>query len=366
MRNTYADVLKERIAKKDFFWVFRKGWKYCAIYSSGKLHKQMTGPLWAGLFVTYRCNSKCLMCDLEARYLRNKDKSEELSAHDLRQLIDQLARIGTEGVIFSGGEPFLRKDVLSLVDYAREKGLYTLIPTNAFLLDGPLCDEIMKSKLDILEVSLDGLGATHDRLRGLPGNFGKVCDAVRYIIGKRKNGRPKINICTAISRENIQEILPLVKAVEDLGADNIVFNIAYSMGLDGEKREGMRPLLFDEKGAQELDRVIDSLKSLKKKIPIIDNSLAFLEALKLAARGKPIPCRCLAPQTTINVDTYGNIFPCFGFIELNRSVGNIRDLSLTDFWFSREYNRLRKKLVSCRDCYFHCNLEVSLLFKRLP
>ncbi len=366
MRNTYADVLKERIAKKDFFWIFRKGWKYCAIYSSSKLHKQMAGPLWAGLYVTYRCNSKCLMCGLQERYLRNKDKREELSAHELHQLIDQLARIGTEGVIFSGGEPFLRKEILFLADYAHEKGMYTLIATNAFLLDEPLCDEIMKSKLDILEVSLDGLGATHDRLRGLPGNFGKACDAVRYIVGKRKNGRPKINICTAISRENIQEILPLVNTVADLGVNSILFNIANIMGFGGEKREEMRSLLFDEKGAQELDRVIDSLKSLKKKTSIIDNSLAYLEAFKLAARGKPIPCRCLASQTSINVDTYGNIFPCFGFLELNRPLGNIRDLSLVDFWFSSEYKKKKKKMESCRDCYFACNLELSMLFRCLP
>ncbi|MCK5419128.1 MAG: radical SAM protein, partial [Desulfobacterales bacterium] len=80
---------------------------------------------------TRRCNLKCVHC-----YAHAKDMADdnELSTREGKELIDDLAGFGAPVILFSGGEPMVRKDLPELAEYAVDKGMRAVISTNGTLI----------------------------------------------------------------------------------------------------------------------------------------------------------------------------------------------------------------------------------------
>ena len=133
-------------------------------------------PHFTTIGLTYRCQCSCDHCYVNAS---EKDKSAELSTGEVKSVIDQLRQLGVLEVIFSGGEPLLRKDILELVGHAHDSGLLTRVNTNGLLLSREMVSGLKKAGVSQCAVSMDDVDPqTHDISRRLPGLHKKALEGI--------------------------------------------------------------------------------------------------------------------------------------------------------------------------------------------
>lgn len=156
-------------------------------------------PHVATLNLTENCQSRCVMCD----YWRTKT-SNAIDEARARSLVDEIRSLGVGTLRFLGGEPLLRKDLFSVLEHTRRLGFDRIVlATNGLLLDR-FADEINRSCVTNLTVSVDGIGDNNDRIRGIPGHFDRVLSNLRLI--KRK----RIKLATLVTSTLAQDINALI------------------------------------------------------------------------------------------------------------------------------------------------------------
>ena len=171
------------------------------------------------LDVTDRCQLRCETC-LKWKTNAQEVMSKELSTDQWKRILDDVRNWCGEGThfIFSGGEPFLRNDLLELIGYAKSIGLNPHSMSNAFSIE-PLLEQIVQSGLITINFSLNSIKnpSIHDKSRGVSGSYDKVIAVITKLkeIIKQKNAALKINISTIMFPENLDEIIPLVEFVKE-------------------------------------------------------------------------------------------------------------------------------------------------------
>jgi len=166
--------------------------------------------------VTRRCNLRCVHC-----YSHSEDRSYdgELSFDEGKALIDDLAEFGSPVVLFSGGEPLIRKDILELIRHAADRGRRAVVSTNGTLITRPLAEKLKEIGLSYVGISLDGLEKVHDAFRGFPGTFRRVMAA----IGHCQDVGLKVGLRFTINRRNFQDIPGIFDLVEERRIPRICF-----------------------------------------------------------------------------------------------------------------------------------------------
>ncbi|HVG39251.1 MAG TPA: radical SAM protein, partial [Pyrinomonadaceae bacterium] len=156
-------------------------------------------------FVTSRCNARCETCF----YWDELNRPGDLTFDRIEKISRTMPAI--TDLWLSGGEPTLRRDLPDIIDlFVRQNGVSrVIIPTNGLLLKKTV--EIVERALGehpqlelYLNVALDGYGETHDRIRGVPGNWPKTLDCIRalYPAKERFRERFRLNVNTVICAEN--------------------------------------------------------------------------------------------------------------------------------------------------------------------
>src|SRR3972149_1715487 len=163
-------------------------------------------PLFCGHKLTYNCNLRCKMCPFWKRL--SEDSSLEREKTILKQIYDS----GTCGIAFEGGEPLLRKDLVEILAFARSLPLHTSLITNGTLLESRI-EEIAPYINGVIYVSIDGLGKTHDMIRGVSGCFKKAVEGITASTQK-----VPVTINTTVMAENLNEIEGMVKLAKELNA----------------------------------------------------------------------------------------------------------------------------------------------------
>lgn len=166
--------------------------------------------------VTRRCNLKCLHCYAQATAGPAPD---ELSHQAALDLLRDLKDFGTPVVLFSGGEPLLRPDLLELVDRAVAHGMRAVISTNGTLISRDLAWRLKDLGLSYVGISLDGTAAVHDRFRGEPGSFAAAMAGVRHC---QEMGL-KVGLRFTVSRLNFREVPAIFDLVEEYQLPRICF-----------------------------------------------------------------------------------------------------------------------------------------------
>ena len=125
---------------------------------------------------TKACNLRCIHCYYTATAQPDPD---ELTTAEAKAMIDGLAAFGAPVLLFSGGEPLLRQDLFELGAYAVEHGLRTVISTNGTLIDRKAALRIKEAGFPYVGISVDGIGETNDRFRGMTGAFDAALGGIR-------------------------------------------------------------------------------------------------------------------------------------------------------------------------------------------
>lgn len=125
-----------------------------------------------------RCNLLCKHC---YSISGDVDFDGELSTAEVVRVLGDLKAARVPAVILSGGEPLLRPDIYEIADHAKGLGLSVSLSSNGALIDDEHADRIAAARFDYVGVSLDGIGATHDRFRGRPGCFDASMAGIRRL-----------------------------------------------------------------------------------------------------------------------------------------------------------------------------------------
>eukprot|EP00828_Plagiopyla_frontata_P032961 TRINITY_DN42856_c0_g1_i1.p3 TRINITY_DN42856_c0_g1~~TRINITY_DN42856_c0_g1_i1.p3 ORF type:complete len:227 (-),score=74.98 TRINITY_DN42856_c0_g1_i1:3-683(-) len=172
--------------------------------------------------MTRRCNLRCVHCYAQAVDPEGKD---EISTSQAKTIIDDLARYGAPVMLFSGGEPLVRQDLVELAHHATDKGMRAVISTNGTLITREKAKELKEVGLSYVGISMDGGEEVHDRFRGVPGAYKK---AIQGIENCKAEGL-KVGLRFTINKRNAQEIPTLFQMLEDLEIPRICFyHLVYS------------------------------------------------------------------------------------------------------------------------------------------
>ena len=148
--------------------------------------------------LTYNCQCSCDHC-VTAKY--KKRGESELTTDEFMMIIDKLPEIGVNMVSFFGGEPLLRRDLLALIKYSKQRGLKVQLETNGYLLTAKLAKELKNAGLDTVGVSIDSSDRdVHDRWRGVKGSFDQAVEAIRNSLDEGI----ECYISTFATRENLK------------------------------------------------------------------------------------------------------------------------------------------------------------------
>jgi radical SAM protein with 4Fe4S-binding SPASM domain len=215
---------------------------------------------------TRKCNLNCVHCYSSAG---NKDPSGVLDTEQAKSFISDLADFGVPAILFSGGEPLLRKDIFELANFAREQGIRTALSTNGTLISKNIAQEINNASFAEVGISIDGIGIRNDEFRRKKGAYKAALQGIRNCIALGL----RVSLRLTITSYNHTEIPAIFDLVEKEGIERVCFyHLAY-VGRAGS-------LIKDDlnhaqtRAAVDLicDRTIDLYKrSLPKEVLTVDN-----------------------------------------------------------------------------------------------
>ena len=201
---------------------------------------------------TRRCNLKCVHCYSQSA---DCDYGDELSHDQGLALLDDLAQFGSPVVLFSGGEPLLRKDLFELAQHATSLGMRAVISTNGTLIDEEKAQRLRQVGLSYVGVSLDGLGAVNDKFRGVDGAFERALAGIRNCMA----AGIKVGLRFTITRRNVDE----VPAIFDLLARERIPRICfYHLVYAGRGSQLMAEDLDHEATRRVVDLIIERTAEL--------------------------------------------------------------------------------------------------------
>ena len=216
--------------------------------------------------VTRRCNLKCVHCYAHAK---NTSFDNELSTDQGKQLIDDLTEFGSPVMLFSGGEPLVRKDLPQLAAYAVEKGMRAVISTNGTLITPEMARNLKEIGLSYVGISLDGMEEINDRFRGVSGAFRSALEGIK----NSQAAGIKVGLRFTVNKFNVNEIPKIFQLLEEMDIPRVCF---YHLVYAGRGTELIKEDLSHEGTRAAVDLIIDETRRLfdkgkPKEVLTVDN-----------------------------------------------------------------------------------------------
>ncbi|MBW1981541.1 MAG: 12,18-didecarboxysiroheme deacetylase [Deltaproteobacteria bacterium] len=286
--------------------------------------------------VTRRCNLKCVHCYAQAR---NDHFSGELSTREGKMLLEDLARFGVPVILFSGGEPLMRKDLVELADYAVKLGMRAVISTNGTLISRSLAGVLQEIGLSYVGISLDGTREINDRFRGVKGAFDRAMEGIKNC----QEAGIKVGLRFTMNRINVAEIPAIFDLLEEYNIPRVCF---YHLVYAGRGSNLVQEDLNHEETRRAVDLIIDRTASLHargiaKEVLTVDNHAdgPYLY-LRLLREGSPRATEVLELLQMNEGNNSGRGIGCVSWDgELHAdqfwrhySFGNIRSRPFSEIW----------------------------------
>jgi radical SAM protein with 4Fe4S-binding SPASM domain len=287
---------------------------------------------------TNRCNLRCKHCYINAEDI---DYSNELTHDEAREFIRDLAAMRAPVLLFSGGEPLLRKDLFELGRYAVDMGLRAVISSNGTLIDDEMAQKIKMAGFQYVGISIDGAPETHDDFRNKKGAFD---EALRGVKACQKIGI-KTGVRFTVNKHNQQDLPEIFDILKNEGIPRFcMYHLVYAGR--GEQMIEMDTTLDEKRKILELvsQKTVElHNQGVEVEILTTDNHADGIYLLNQIRRRQPERSEeiikllemhggCSAGTKFANVDPQGNVHPCQFWQDY--SVGNIREKPFSEIWTS--------------------------------
>ncbi|WP_045215176.1 12,18-didecarboxysiroheme deacetylase [Desulfonatronovibrio magnus] len=216
--------------------------------------------------MTRRCNLKCVHCYAQAE---QEEGTDEISTQQGKAIIDDLAQYGSPVMLFSGGEPLVRKDLVELASYAVGQGMRAVISTNGTLITRSKARELKQVGLSYVGISIDGGEEVHDRFRAVKGSFKKAMQGVENCQAEGL----KVGLRFTVNKRNVQEVPGIFQLIRDMEIPRICF---YHLVYSGRGSDLMKEDLSHTETRQLVDMIMDETRNMyesgmTKEVLTVDN-----------------------------------------------------------------------------------------------
>lgn len=344
----------ENLLKLPLYFV--RGLKY---HAAGRVYTPK--PLFSTLVVTHRCNSRCIMCS----YWKRQDSEKDLTVTEIGEIFRNPLFSSLETIALSGGEPILREDLVQIAQAILDscpqiKGMTLL--TNG--LEPSLVVKKVKELLALtntrrlnrfsVSVSLDGCGATHEKIRGIPQAFEKVSETIDRL--KRLQHQTPFYLSSAcvVQPLNINNLVELSDFGEELGLPITFAPVCVSDVLlrDAATKDSLK---FTDDQVKQLKTSFDR----KQEKNLQPSNVPFWREYFSIINGKKRRLPCFLVHHFAGVDSDGTLYMCAADSSL--VYGNVRDESPDKIWYSVRAKEVRKRAEKyfCPSCTVCCNTAFS-------
>jgi radical SAM protein with 4Fe4S-binding SPASM domain len=323
------------------------------------------------LELTHRCNLQCGMCYLSEEFL-NKDSANEVSGSQINDFLDSLLP-HRPTIVLTGGEPFLRSDIFTIIENIKQRGMRCCIFSNGTLLDTVSLKKLIELELDSISFSFDGPKEVFERITSIPGSFDKLQMNIESLLALRSaKSKPKVTLSCVLSKKNIDSL-------------NFVFDFFFSHKISllsllhlhfVSKKDSLANFTLFQKhnihSRQAVNRhTWGADYELAKSIIKIHHQLQDNQNVEFipnltddeirAWYGNPdeYPVRqsCFYPWVTSRIAPDGTVYVCQNHVV---AMGNITNESFPDIWNGVPFQRFRaflkthKMFPGCNRC---CKLK---------
>jgi radical SAM protein with 4Fe4S-binding SPASM domain len=312
--------------------------------------KKWTAPPRMDLALTYRCNNNCYFC-----YTGGPRKVKELNTADWKKIIRKIWESGVPQIVFTGGEPTLRDDLVELIENSKE--FVTGLVTNGCKL-ASLAKNLNRAELDYVQISIEShQPEVHDKMVGIKGAWQETKDG---ILASLKNNLSVITN-TTLTKDNLTLFPDLIKFGAGLGLKMMACNtlICSGRGTCSKRESGI--------SWEELKSVLSKAVKTAQEVGIklewyTPTCYKQFNPLDYGFGAKA----CSAAQYNMTIEPDGSVIPCQSWFK--DKLGNILKKPWSDIWNhpvavgfrNKEYLKNRKECVGCEylvQCCGGCPLE---------
>lgn len=332
-------------------------------------------PRTIDIELTNRCNLKCKMCWFHGEAgIGDRYIGSELTGDEVSKLLTQLTPYKPR-IYLGGSEPFMRKDVLSILEEINYLGLSVLFTTNGTLFGQDKIQEVVRLGIDHVIFSVDGDEELHDEIRG-KGVFKKVTSNIRELfeLKKEKNcGRPVISVNITITPLIIGRLEDSISAIREATQDGVDYYRVHHLWYITEYELGAHQSQVAKYLHRSAPGAVCHLTSLSKninrqtlcneivqlnKIPKIKffPNLNGKDLLDYYSENSGAKYRCLAPFYHAVIKPNGDVKFCPDEWIDDYILGNIRQDEFKDIWsnekarYFRSVILRRKSFPACKRC----------------
>ncbi len=278
----------------------------------------LSAPTLVYLQLTRYCNLACKHCWAEAGAARPR----ELTILDIKEVLDQMSKMGVYKMRLGGGEPLGRSDWYEIISHANSRGIKVSLATNATMATRAVAAKLGELDIEEIKVSMEaGSEKSYDYIRG----DRAYRKAVRGIKNLLELSKAPVYFHTVLQRDNLTEIPALVKQAERFEVKRIVFDIVAPVG---RAKENPKLLLTAEEASSALDlarRIGETSRvdvEIMSKIPPPYQKKRVFDGFG---------CECGHLHCHINSE---GVVSASGYVSGVLPAGNVREKSLKELWDS--------------------------------
>lgn len=301
-----------------------------ALKEMGFLDKKEKRIDAAYVHVTDACNLHCVGC---YSYIDNRNTRKELSGKDIKTVLDSLKSAGTQKIVISGGEPFLRDDLKDICKYAKEDCGFKFLTV---ITNGTLnADQYypVLPYLNQLNISVDGFDESSCFI-GDKGIMPQVLDTVNCL-----KHLLDVNMIITLHKKNMKYMNEYNKLARNLGV-----RFSFSIFTVEESNTLYREYVMSDTDLIEIERILMEL-----------NIKASIEDIPIG--GEAISCRSRweAGNKLISIDAKGDVYPCHMLHRKEMILGNALEQEVRTIVFN-ENNQFQNLHVDnfekCSECKY--------------
>ena len=307
-------------------------------------------PAWE---VTSACNLRCIHCHVTA----DKPAPDELDTDEAKRFIDDIARVDAfRMLVYTGGEPLVRKDIFELMHHSKQAGLINVIATNGTLINGETAFRLKEEGLVTAAVSIDSYrDEVHDYVRNRPDTYELAMNGIRAL---KKAGIP-LQINATAMQYNFPDLDELLELVDDLGSGIMLMYQLVPVGRGDAIRDATLSI-------NENERLLKFLARKQKEVSTIIEPVAgpqywpyLMEQKRLKgglwmALARKVFHGCSAGRGFVYIKANGDVWPC-PFVEI--TAGNVRQNPFSRIWQESDvFKALRDRETTlkgkCGECTY--------------
>lgn len=358
---TYAKKIKRIYSS----FILRK--RYIRFYTKPNIRKPEEAPLSYTFEPTVQCNSNCNFC--YQRTLK-KEINKEMSLGQIRQVFDTL-KLDDQVVNLIGGEIFVRDNIFEILEYFKERNIWSYIATNGTLFKEDLVNKLLKYNIRGIGFSLDGPQDIHNQIRNFKDAFKRVIEAIELT-----KDRFRIGVNCVIQERNIDSLTEVVLIAHNLKIKELNFqlevfttpkaledtrqilgwnDLAVSLQLKSNSGYDFPIEIWEAKW----NEVRKTGKKLGMDINIYPSLFNKYIRTCVQRRLRDSELRLMCDVLLVGrIDPYGNVIPC---PIIRKSFGNLLESPFKEIWNSQDFREFRHKMAMnnllpiCENC---CNLRL--------